>query len=90
MNKLQLSTLFLINFTPCTAAIDRIKIITDAAPDSTANPLYKGGDMWGETYPGVDYDKYHPNNKGNTKMALKFFKVLTEELEEKRSSTKID
>ena len=73
---------------------DKIKIIivdmesgagldyTDAPPDSTANPPYEGGDMWGETYPGVSYDKYHPNDKGNTKMAVKFYQHLIEELGE--------
>ena len=73
---------------------DKIKIITvdmesgagldytDAPPDSTANPPYEGGDMWGETYPGVSYDKYHPNDKGNTKMAVIFYQKLIEELGE--------
>jgi hypothetical protein len=42
---------------------------SDHPPDPTANPPYEGGDMLGETYPGVDYDRYHPNDKGNTKMA---------------------
>jgi lysophospholipase L1-like esterase len=35
------------------------------------------GDMWGRTYPGVSYDKYHPNDLGNQKMAEKFYDVLT-------------
>ena len=71
---------------------DKIKIIivdmesgagldyTDAPEDSTADPPYEGGDMWGETFPGVSYDKYHPNDKGNTKMAVKFFQKLINEL----------
>ena len=73
---------------------DKIKIIlvdmengagldyTDDPPDPTANPPYEGGDMWGETYPGVAYDKYHPNDKGNTKMAVKFYEELVKELGE--------
>ena len=78
---------------------DKIKIImvdmengagldyTDDPPDSTAYPPYEGGDMLGETYPGVTYDKYHPNDKGNTKMALKFYEGLVNELGE---PTKVD
>ncbi|HUX55969.1 MAG TPA: SGNH/GDSL hydrolase family protein [Bacteroidales bacterium] len=53
---------------------------TDNPPDPTAIPPYEGGDMLGEKYPGVAYDKYHPNDKGNTKMALKFYKELVKEL----------
>ena len=73
---------------------DKIKIImvdmengagldyTDRLPDTTANPPYEGGDMWGYTYPElVGLDKYHPNDKGNTKMALKFYKELVKELD---------
>ena len=68
---------------------DRIKIIlidmengagidySDAPPDSTVEPPYEGGDMWGKTFPGVAFDIYHPNDKGNQKMALKFYKELT-------------
>ena len=73
---------------------DKIKIIlvdiengagldyTDDPPDSIANPLYEGGDMWGVTYPGVPYDVFHPNDKGNTKMAVKFYEELVKELGE--------
>jgi hypothetical protein len=53
---------------------------SDAPPDLSANPPYAGGDMWGETYPGVANDEYHPNDRGNTKMAVKFFEELVEEL----------
>ncbi|MGB8226047.1 MAG: hypothetical protein WCE45_04135 [Sedimentisphaerales bacterium] len=71
---------------------DKIKIIlvdmengagldySDSPPDPNANPPYEGGDMLGETYPGVAYDKYHPNDKGNTKMAVKFYEELVKEL----------
>jgi len=71
---------------------DKIKIImvdmedgagldyTDNLPDSTAIPPYEGGDMFGRRYPGVSYDKYHPNDKGNTKMAVKFYEELVKEL----------
>ena len=74
---------------------DKIKIImvdmengagldySDALPDSTANPPYEGGDMWGYTYPGMTkVDKYHPNDKGNHKMAVKFYNALVKELKE--------
>ena len=37
--------------------------------------------MWGVRYPGVPYDKYHPNDKGNTKMAVKFYEELVKELD---------
>lgn len=71
---------------------DKIKIIlvdmengagldcSDDPPDPNANPPYEGGDMWGETYPGVPYDKFHPNDKGNTKMGVKFYEELVKEL----------
>lgn len=55
---------------------------SDDPPDSNATPPYEGGDMWGETYPGVPYDLFHPNDKGNTKMALKFYNELVQELGE--------
>jgi lysophospholipase L1-like esterase len=55
---------------------------SDNPPDPNANPPYEGGDMLGETYPGVAYDKYHPNDKGNTKMAEKFYEELVKELGE--------
>ncbi len=54
---------------------------TDDLPDSTVNPPYEGGDMWGETYPGVSYDLFHPNDKGNTKMAVMLYNELVKELE---------
>lgn len=72
---------------------DKIKIISvdmengagldysDNPPDPNADPPYEGGDMWGEKYPGVSYDKYHPNDKGNAKMAAKFFKELVKVLQ---------
>ncbi|MFH0758408.1 MAG: DUF4038 domain-containing protein [Bacteroidota bacterium] len=49
---------------------------SDRPPDPNADPPYEGGDMLGETYPGVDYDQYHPNEKGNTKMAKKLYEEL--------------
>lgn len=54
---------------------------SDNLPDSNANPPYEGGDMFGYRYPGVPYDKYHPNDKGNTKMAIKFYKELVKVLQ---------
>jgi lysophospholipase L1-like esterase len=71
---------------------DRIKIIlvdmekgagldySDNLPDTAASPPYEGGDMWGTRYPGVSLDKYHPNEKGNYKMALKYYQELVKEL----------
>ena len=71
---------------------DKIKIImvdmengagldyTDRLPDPSAKPPYEGGDMWGRRYPGVPYDKYHPNDKGNAKMAKTFYEALVQEL----------
>jgi hypothetical protein len=71
---------------------DKIKIImvdmengagldySDSIPDPTAKPPYGGGDMWGRRYPGVPYDRYHPNDKGNMKMAKKFFEELVQYL----------
>jgi lysophospholipase L1-like esterase len=78
--------------TVATRTGDKIKIImvdmengagidyTDRLPDTTANPPYEGGDMLGHRYPGTATDKYHPNDKGNTKMALKFYEELVKEL----------
>lgn len=71
---------------------DKIKIIlvdmeegacldyTDGLSDPTAIPPYEGGDMLGRRYPEVPYDKYHPNDKGNYKMAVKFYQELVKEL----------
>jgi len=55
---------------------------SDNLPDPNANPPYEGGDMIGTRHPGVPYDKYHPNDKGNTKMALKFYEELVKILNE--------
>ncbi|MBN2818782.1 MAG: hypothetical protein JXP36_07425 [Bacteroidales bacterium] len=71
---------------------DKIKIIlvdmekgagldySDNLPDPAASPPYDGGDMLGTRYPGVSLDIYHPNEKGNYKMAVKFYKELVKEL----------
>jgi hypothetical protein len=73
---------------------DRIKIImvdmekgagldyTDNLPDTTVIPHYEGGDMWGTRYPGVPLDKFHPNDKGNNKMAVKYYQELVKVLPE--------
>ena len=53
---------------------------SDNLPDLDANPSYEGGDMLGNRYPGVAHDRYHPNDKGNTKMAVKFYKELVKVL----------
>ena len=49
---------------------------TDNLPDPDANPPYEGGDMIGTRFPGVDYDRYHPNDKGYYKMAVRFLQEL--------------
>jgi lysophospholipase L1-like esterase len=71
---------------------DKIKIIlvdmengagldySDAPADPNADPPYEGGDMWGTKYPGVSNDLYHPNDKGNTKMAVLFYEEIVKEL----------
>ncbi len=46
---------------------------SDNLPDLDANPPYEGGDMIGKRFPGVAVDRYHPNDKGNHKMAVKFY-----------------
>jgi hypothetical protein len=53
---------------------------SDNLPDSNADPPSEGGDMLGYKYPGVAYDIYHPNDKGNAKMAAKFYKELVKVL----------
>ena len=67
---------------------DKIKIIlvdmengagldySDNLPNTDSNPPYEGGDMLGNKYPGVEHDRYHPNDKGNMKMALNFYEEL--------------
>lgn len=71
---------------------DKVKIIlvdmengagldySDKLPAPNANPPYQGGDMLGKRYPGVAHDKYHPNDKGNRKMALMFYNELVKVL----------
>jgi lysophospholipase L1-like esterase len=49
---------------------------SDNPPNPNSNPPYEGGDMLGRKYPGVACDKYHPNEKGNNKMARKFYSEL--------------
>ena len=53
---------------------------SDNLPDPNANPPYEGGDMLGYRYPGVAYDKYHPNDKGNRKMASLLYEELVKYL----------
>ena len=53
---------------------------SDNLPDLDADPPYEGGDMLGNRYPGVAHDRYHPNDKGNTKMAVKFYEELVKVL----------
>ena len=54
---------------------------TDNLPDPTGIPPYEGGDMWGCRYPNVPYDVFHPNDRGNAKVAAKFYEELVKELE---------
>jgi hypothetical protein len=58
---------------------------SDALPDPHANPPTEGGDMLGRRYAGVPCDKYHPNDKGNLKMAQMFFNALMCELKEENN-----
>jgi len=51
---------------------------SDNDPDPESG--YPGGDMWGTKYPGVEYDFAHPNDRGNKKMAIKWFEALKKEL----------
>jgi lysophospholipase L1-like esterase len=53
---------------------------SDRLPDPSADPPYEGGDMLGYRFPGVPCDKYHPNDKGNMKMALRLYEELVKEL----------
>ena len=53
---------------------------SDNLPDSDAIPPYEGGDMLGDRYTGVAHDRFHPNDKGNTKMAVKFYEELVKVL----------
>lgn len=53
---------------------------SDDPPDPDGDPPYEGGDMLGVTYPGVELDRYHPNDKGNRKMAEKFYAEIVKEL----------
>lgn len=47
---------------------------SDNDPDPATG--YPGGDMWGRKYPGVEFDFAHPNDRGNVKMAAKWFSEL--------------
>lgn len=70
---------------------DRVKIVlvdmehgagmdySDRLPNPDATPPDEGGDMLGTRYPGVALDRYHPNDKGNDKMARKYFDALVKE-----------
>lgn len=61
---------------------------SDNLPDPNANPPYEGGDMLGYRYPGVAYDKYHPNEKGNRKMASLLYEELVKYLNKTSSQEK--
>ena len=54
--------------------------VSSSMSDPAANPPYEGGDILGRRYPGVSYDKYHPNDNGNNRMASKFYEELVKEL----------
>jgi lysophospholipase L1-like esterase len=69
---------------------DRIRIVlvdmehgagldySDRLPDHDPTLPDEGGDMLGTRYLGVPLDRYHPNDKGNAKMARKFHQELVE------------
>lgn len=62
---------------------------SDNLPDKITKPPYKGGDMIGRRCPGIEYDKYHPNHKGNTKIARKLYEELIKVLKLPIESTVI-
>ena len=51
-------------------------IVVDMENDAGIDYMTDGVDMWGTTYPGVDYDGAHPTDQGNIKMAELWFKHL--------------
>lgn len=54
---------------------DRI-IMVDMEDGADIDYMTNGADMWGTTYPGVAYDRYHPTDQGNAKMAKLWFEHL--------------
>jgi lysophospholipase L1-like esterase len=57
---------------------------SDNLHDSATSPPYEGGDMRDNRYPGVSPDLFHPNEKGNYKIAVKYYQELVKELPERK------
>ena len=51
-------------------------IVVDMENDAGIDYMTDGIDMLGTTYPGVSYDRYHPSDQGNIKMAKLWFEHL--------------
>jgi hypothetical protein len=51
-------------------------IIVDMENGAGIDYMTDGVDMLGTTYPGVNYDRYHPSDQGNIKMANLWFEHL--------------
>ncbi len=51
-------------------------IIADMENGAGIDYMTDGADMLGTTYPGVSYDRYHPSDQGNVKMAKLWFEHL--------------
>jgi hypothetical protein len=51
-------------------------IVVDMENDAGIDYMTDGVDMLGTTYPGVGYDRYHPSDQGNMKMAKLWFEHL--------------
>ena len=54
---------------------DRI-IMVDMENGAGIDYMTDGVDMWGTTYPGLNYDRSHPSDQGNIKMANLWFEHL--------------
>ena len=54
---------------------DRI-IMVDMENGAGIDYMTDGVDMWGTIYPGLNYDRYHPSDQGNIKMANLWFEHL--------------
>lgn len=51
-------------------------IVVDMENGAGIDYMADGVDMWGTTYPEVSYDRYHPTDQGNMKMAKLWFEHL--------------
>jgi hypothetical protein len=56
-------------------------VVVDMESDAGIDYMADGVDMLGTTYPGVSYDRYHPSDQGNIKIARLWFEHLQSFLE---------